>query len=146
MHVHTCKRGQIVSRVVDVMESSMMLACDLARRRVCPEGRRDSSKCLGDALADDGRSQAEGNSGNVPTIAAGYCHRSPINRCTATSTGRVVMRSKAGETLQTRLAQGEAIAWGSCMRLAKYSVRHSSRDIRTLQGGVGVGMRIQAEG
>jgi hypothetical protein len=58
-------------RVVGVMESFMMLACDLAGRRVCPEVRRDSSKRLGDALADDGRSQAEGNSGNVPTIAAG---------------------------------------------------------------------------
>lgn len=70
-------------------------------------------------------------------------HWTRFKRCTATSTGRVVMRSKAGETLPTRLAQGEAIAWGNCMRLANYSVRRSSRVIWTLQGDVGT--RVQAE-
>lgn len=58
MHVHACKRGQWVCRVVGVMESSLVLACDLAKRCVCPEVRRDSSECLDDALADDGRSQS----------------------------------------------------------------------------------------
>jgi hypothetical protein len=93
----------------------------------CTKETRDGSRCLGDALADDGDGgQAEGY--------FGICRRAlPLESIPALYSYRVREEwscdGRPGRSCRRDLRRAEAIALRGCVKLANDSVRRLSRDI-----------------